>query len=160
MKKIKLYFKLISYIVIFVVILFCAWSLENLYINSDVGSSTNFKKIAKQIKKNEKRPPQLKYGSPWEQGRDVSKYFVSAIKKGDDIFIIKDKLSKDGYLIDWRDKNGDKIESNKQKAVQLNALFVSYTGPLRMRDTCILLGIFFDDNNKVIEIKTHYVTCY
>ena len=137
-----------------------------LYGDSFVSKTTNkdnvdFAKVAKKISQNEQRPPRLIHGDPLNQGIDVSCYFSNVIKKGDDVFKIKEKLIIDGFLINWRDENGNIVRSQEQKTVQLSAVFIFYTGIsgiISKRDRFILLNISFDDMYRVTKINARYIT--
>ncbi|MBQ9619381.1 MAG: hypothetical protein IJR44_02705 [Neisseriaceae bacterium] len=150
MKSVKSIMIVLAFITVFFIsnVLYGGSFVSETTSNNDV----DFAKIAKEIKRKEARPPI----SLSEEGIDVSKYFIDAINKNEDVYKLKNKLTENGYFVDWRDKYG-KITEDK-KANELNALFVFRGFFFRHPDTGIILSIEFDEFKSITNIKAIYFT--
>lgn len=140
-----------------ILLIFCMFVSINSYGESKMENNIDFKKIAKDIRKIEPKPPLLSSGDWKQQGTDVSKYFTNVINENDDIYKLKEILEKNDYFVDWRDENGKKIKTENQKAKELNALFV-FNKIFQQRDAGIILGVTFNDAKNITNIKAIYFT--
>lgn len=154
MKSVKSIMIVLTFISVFFIsnVLYGGSFVSETTSNNDV----DFAKIAKKIKRKEAKPPMLLSGDWREQGTDVSKYFIDAINKNEDVFKLKDRLHRNGYFIQWRDEYGNITESKKAK--ELDASFIFYRFFFHHPDTGIILSIEFDEFKSITNIKAIYFT--